>query len=98
MSVDRSQWPEDLRGASGRDALLVTICRAWRLFFGGGDDPPIETIKDNDAGLHCLRRGSWEVWLVDTDAFDVHMSYSQKPPRGRARIIFFDENGNEEPA
>ena len=68
MSIDRSKWPADIpQGASGRDAFLAYIVQGWPLFFGGAE--PVEPVFDHDFGIHVLRRGTWELRLVDTASF-----------------------------
>lgn len=65
--IDRSNWPPELRGASGRDAFLWYICQAWGVFMGGDD--PVENLLDSDLGHHVLRRGAWQLTLVNIEQY-----------------------------
>ena len=69
---DCETWPlppEIRRGASARDALLWYICDGWNRIFG---EPPIETLMDHDFGFHVLRKGPWQITLVNTEEFPHH--------------------------
>lgn len=65
----RSQWPvpPQLRGFSARDVFLWYICDGWRRIFG--DDHPVEQLLNHDFGLHILRKGTWQLTLVDLEQF-----------------------------
>jgi hypothetical protein len=66
---DRGQWPvpQELRGASARDAFLWYIVDGWQKIFG--EQPPVENVQDNDFGYHVLRKGSWQLTLVNLDQY-----------------------------
>lgn len=69
---DCETWPlppEIRRGASARDALLWYICDGWDRIFGG---PEIETLMDHDFGFHVLRKGEWQITLVNVEQFPHH--------------------------
>lgn len=65
----REAWPvpTEVRGASARDAFLWYIADGWQKIFG--ESEPIETLFDHDFGMHVMRKGSWQITLVDTDQF-----------------------------
>jgi hypothetical protein len=70
--IPRDRWPASLpahvrTGASGRDAFLWYVVDGWTQIFG--DTPPVESVLDHDFGYHVLRKGSWELTLIDRDQF-----------------------------
>uniref|UniRef100_A0A6H2A4P2 Uncharacterized protein n=1 Tax=viral metagenome TaxID=1070528 RepID=A0A6H2A4P2_9ZZZZ len=52
--------PDNIKGASPRDAFLWFVCNAWPKFFGDGE---VKTIIDHDFGLHVFRLGDWQLEL-----------------------------------
>ena len=66
--TDRDKWPvpDNIKGASPRDAFLWFVCNAWPKFFGDGE---VKTIIDHDFGLHVFRLGDWQLELKNLSEF-----------------------------
>ena len=66
--TDRDKWPvpDNIKGASPRDAFLCFVCNAWPKFFGDGE---VKTIIDHDHGLHVFRLGDWQLELKNLSEF-----------------------------
>jgi len=79
---DRSTWPvpRELQGYSARDVFLWYICDGWAKIFG--DEPEVETLFDHDFGYHVLRKGMWQLTLVNTDQFPSH-AFATEDGEGR---------------
>src|SRR5690349_12022649 len=62
---DHDPVPPSIRSASARDTLLRYICDGWEKIFGGTE--PIETLIYSDFGYHVLRKGMWQLTLVNVE-------------------------------
>lgn len=69
MSAGRETWPvpAELRGHSPHDCFLWYVADGWRRIYG--PEPAVATVYAHDAGRHVLRKGNWQLTLVDVEQF-----------------------------